>query len=391
MICYDGSMSMSGNLSVRDIFALAWRAFYYFMRAWLLHLKPDYSRGFVAAIRHGAWMLLMLPVGLMYLLIHWTAHLLDELFFRQYRKVELLSPVFIIGLPRSGTTTLHRALASDTATFSTLSAWEALFAPALIQKKIVRAIMVLDQKTGRPLARLLGYVDRAMSGGAFGRVHTLRLGDPEEDTILLTPAFACFALIAVFPHDKRLWKLARFDRACSEADRRRMMAFYKACLQKHMYGKPQGLRLLSKNAALVSWHTPLATHFPDAVFACCRRDLAQAVPSQISALTPVMDMFSFPKRNHVERRLTAMMRQFAHRADDAAHASDSPIINIAFEDICDNLDTVIHEIYAANHLAIPPAHEPVIRNWADQARKHQSKHRYKNNSAMAWLPVEGRT
>ena len=39
--------------------------------------------------------------------------LLDDLFFYEYRGIEVRSPVFILGFPRSGTTHLHRLFAKD--------------------------------------------------------------------------------------------------------------------------------------------------------------------------------------------------------------------------------------------------------------------------------------
>ena len=76
------------------------------------------------------WLLLLigLPLFCLFQLLHWLGFLLDELLFRDYRKVRIEAPVFISGIPRSGTTFVHRSLAQDRAQFTTVSTWEAALA-----------------------------------------------------------------------------------------------------------------------------------------------------------------------------------------------------------------------------------------------------------------------
>lgn len=46
-------------------------------------------------------------------LINWFFFLLDDILFAGYRSVEVKEPVFIVGVPRSGSTHLLRVLARD--------------------------------------------------------------------------------------------------------------------------------------------------------------------------------------------------------------------------------------------------------------------------------------
>jgi omega-hydroxy-beta-dihydromenaquinone-9 sulfotransferase len=52
--------------------------------------------------------------------------LLDRLFFSQYLKAEVKSPIFIIGNPRSGTSFLH-SLLTQTEEFISFKTWEIFF------------------------------------------------------------------------------------------------------------------------------------------------------------------------------------------------------------------------------------------------------------------------
>ena len=67
----------------------------------------------------------------------WTCFALDRIFYPDFLNVEIKSPVFIIGNPRSGTTFLHRLLALDEMHFSCMRMWEIFFAPSIVQRKML--------------------------------------------------------------------------------------------------------------------------------------------------------------------------------------------------------------------------------------------------------------
>ncbi|MEM6704121.1 MAG: sulfotransferase, partial [Acidobacteriota bacterium] len=89
------------------------------MSANLLPFVRDLAR-FVARAaarpRRGRWLrqdlalLVFLLIFVPLQCVHWLGFLLDELFYRGYRRVRIERPLFILGLPRSGTTHLHRTL-----------------------------------------------------------------------------------------------------------------------------------------------------------------------------------------------------------------------------------------------------------------------------------------
>ena len=74
-------------------------------------------------------LLLLAPTFVLVELVTWMGFLLDEIFFRKYRTIEIKQPVFIIGVPRSGTTFLQRLLAQDEDQFTSMKFWEILLAP----------------------------------------------------------------------------------------------------------------------------------------------------------------------------------------------------------------------------------------------------------------------
>lgn len=127
-------------------------------------LRPRRGAYAGRTLRHyalGSIALLLLPMLLAY---HWLGLLLHELLFPGYRRVPVERPVFILGLPRSGTTALHETLAEDPQ-FTTFRAWECLFAVSVSWRKLWLAVAGLDRRVFNGLAAL----------------HPMTLRSPEED------------------------------------------------------------------------------------------------------------------------------------------------------------------------------------------------------------------
>jgi hypothetical protein len=191
-------------------------------------------------------------------------------------------PLFVVGLPRSGTTFLHRVLSLDEERFTTLRLWELLLAPAVVERKALRALGAVDRAVGRPGGRLLAWLESRLLS-FMDDVHPTALAHPEEDYLFLLPAFASFILVLAFPGHPRLWTVARLDLQ-DDGARRELVAFYRSCLQRHLYVEGTDRRILSKNPSFTPFLGTLAEAFPDARFVGCVRDPCEAVASQLSSL-----------------------------------------------------------------------------------------------------------
>lgn len=225
---------------------------------------------------------LLLPLFLVAQCLHWLGFAADELFFRGYRNVPVLRPVFVLGVPRSGTTRCHRLLAEDPR-FTTFSTWECLFAPSISERYLIRALAALDRRLGAPLHAIISRLERRLSR-ALDEVHPTNLAAPEEDYLALLPILCCFVLVVPFPQANWLWRMARFDRDLPAAERQRILAGYHRCLQRHLYVHGPDKILLSKNAAFAGMAHSLARAFPDSRLVVCERDALQVVGSQFNAL-----------------------------------------------------------------------------------------------------------
>ena len=235
-------------------------------------------------------LLFLFPLFLVLQGCHWLGFLLDEIFFRSYRKQEIREPLFITGIPRSGTTFIHRTLARETQAFTTLRLWEAVLAPSIFERRLLKAASRLDHFLGGPLHRLLANLNSRLTD-RLAQIHEVGLHAAEEDYLCLLPTGGCFILVLAFPASPSLWQLGRFQEV-PEEQREIMVNFYRRCLQKHLYEAPPGRRLLSKNAAFASWLPDLRFAFPDARWLVCVREPRSALSSQLSSLRPGLEFFA---------------------------------------------------------------------------------------------------
>lgn len=219
-------------------------------------------------------------------LIHIIGHILDELFFHGYRKVRVERPVFIVGIPRSGTTLLQRIMAEDD-NLSTFQTWEAIFAPSVTEKYLFRFI----GKLLKPFAGLM-FVLRKRLFGQMDQIHEIRIKAAEEDFLLLLPLEACFLLVLLCPDSRHYWNLAAFDKKCDSKYREAVMHHYHRCLKKHLFFHGTQLRLLSKNPSFTPFIYSLRREFPDADFIACVRPPEEVIPSQLNSLRPAMQLLS---------------------------------------------------------------------------------------------------
>lgn len=343
------------------------------IRLWLSLLSSPWREG-------RAWwatllLLLAWPLWMLLQLLHWLGFALDELLFRDWRRVEIRRPLFVLGPPRSGTTHLHHALALDPES-TTFQLWEGLFGLSVTGRRLTLALVRLDRALGGPAAALGGWLGRRF-GGALDDVHSLGLDAPEEDFLSLLPTMQCFILIAVFPRAEWLWRFARLDMEGSDRERREWMRWYRACIAKHLYVFGPDKTFLSKNASFSGLTESLLEAFPDARIIACDRDPQQVVPSQLSALRPALQAVGFAAMpTDLRDRLVDLLEFDYLHLQRAAALHPDRIAIVANADLKDRLAVTVRE--ALKRLGRAPGEEFLARleQASADSRGFRSAHRY---------------
>jgi hypothetical protein len=324
--------------------------------------------------------LLLCPLLLLIQLTHWIGFLLDEIFFPRYRSIQVREPVFITGIPRSGTTFVHRSLARDKHQFSTVSTWEALLAPSICARKLIAAVAVLDRRLGAPLAKAIAALTRRAAGD-FNAIHAVTPDAPEEDYLWLLPAASCLILLLAFPESRYLAQMAALD-TLPKNQSKRLLDFYERCIQRHLYAGGKGRRFLSKNAAFASWCPALRQRFPDAKFLLCIREPSEALRSQLSSLAPARRIFGTDPTGTITARLFTEIFKHNYKAlaDFTRQQDPKAVALIDQADLSDAPGPVT--LAALNQLELST--DPALREYLAQLKaRHQSQHDYPPHPAMA--------
>lgn len=274
------------------------------------------------------------------ILFHVLGHLIDEVLFFGYRKTPIKDPVFILGIPRSGTTFLQRLLGKDTS-FTTFTTWEALLAPSITEKYFFLLLGKLLHPLGTLVLGIRQKLFRDMDA-----IHQIRLQEPEEDFLLLLPLRACLLLVFLCPESKHFWKLGNFDNDIPAYLRRIILSFYTLCLKKHVYFHKQRdsanscKRLLSKNPSFTSWSGSIQEAFPDARLIACVRPPVEVVPSQLSSLRPVMSLLGNGKLSaNTQKKMIELLHCYYNKIDQ--HQQDNQFFILHMQSLKNSPDSTL--------------------------------------------------
>ncbi|AHF03153.1 hypothetical protein MARPU_04105 [Marichromatium purpuratum 984] len=338
-------------------------------------LVPRRGAGWAGYVRP-LLMLVFVPLFALIQLIHWLGLALDELLYPDYRRVQIREPLFILGVPRSGTTHLHRVLAEDPGV-TTFTTWECLFALSISARRFWLGLGRLDARLGAPLARLLRRIER-YAFGALDAVHSMRLDDPEEDYFALLPALACFILVLPFPDSRRLWQMGSFDRDMPEPLRSRLLEHYHRCLQRHLYVHGTDKRLLSKNAAFAPLAEALRARYPDARFVVCLRAPQETLPSQLSSIAGGAKLFGIGAVEPAfERRMTEQLGFYYHNLERVlADVPRERCAWVSMEQLRERLGPSIETIYSQLGLTLEADYRARLQARQRHARSYRSAHQY---------------
>ncbi len=348
-----------------------------FFRLLLRTLVPGKNTQARLTVRRFLVMVGFFPLLFIIQTMHWLGFMLDEVLFRGYRSIEVRSPVFIVGVPRSGTTFLHRLLARDRQRFTTFSLWELILAPSVSERKFWLGLGRLDRIIGAPFGRLIRWLERKLLG-SLDSIHRISLSDEEEDYFLLVPIYACFLLILPFPFSDELGHLAFFDDMTPAADKERIMDFYCSCLKRHLYVRGSGKPFLSKNVSFSPMIGALAKTFPDSRIIATVRNPVHAVASHLSAMMAGAELFDNHARGNEFREQMIAVQRYAYTHILEAWFSEKRqgLVLVRMEDLQQNLAATVYSLYKMLGFKITPAFAGYIQE-QDKCQKHyQSGHHY---------------
>ncbi len=347
---------------------------YFYWPALWCALKATFSRRHFHLV-HASFVVVLLTLFFLLRLLVQVIRGLDWLVYPKFQQVQIQAPIYIIGNPRSGTTYLHRLMALDEQ-FTSMKLYQTIF-PAVIFNKLFAGLERLDKRLGRQLTRWVDWLDRQGFKGWEG-IHKTKLGQPEEDEQLFVFAALSPVIFLLFPFPEAL-KVASFVDHQSRSMQRRLMAYYRDCLQRHLYSAGSDKTLLVKNTTMAGRLQATREQFPDMRMIHLVRSTYDAIPSFLSMNRAAWNRFVPQTRqdNRYNRSVAQVYCEYFRRYGEfRASLPPNQAIEVRYEDLVADPQGTIERIYAKLGITMTPAYADRLAKTVAQTKRYKSVHRY---------------
>jgi len=308
-------------------------------------------------------------------LITWACLFLDEIIFPEYRKIKVEKPLFIAGFPRSGTTYLHRVIDNDKKRFTSLKLWEILLAPSILQKKFFLFIGKVDRLIGKPLYKMAVAIENKMFAGSRS-MHKISHFEPEEDEIILFHVFSSLFLTFMFPFDE-MSQFSRFDTDIPPKRRKKIMTFYKKCVQRHLYVFGPDKHFLSKNPASSSKINSIYETFPDAKIICMVRHPFEALPSAISWISYGYYQFNSADQSIVTQKILSWISHFyTYPLEQLDMRPENCRVIETYDNLVADPGACVKNIYERFGFDVSASFQRYLNAQTKKSKKYKSSHGY---------------
>ena len=209
----------------------------------------------------------------------------------EIEREEIVRPVFIVGINRTGTTFLHRMMARD-GRFWTLRRYE-LSEPVLASGEYGSVARTAGDPRRAHVKELL---DSIRVVDQFAEMHRIDIDEPEEDFPILRQSFASWVnAVAYYVPDYRCW-LAATGSGNAYAYHRRVMRHFTWQRRQRERDARKGW-LLKMPFHLMELEALLA-NYPDAIFIQTHREPAQFMGSWNSLVDRIRSISIEPRPRH---------------------------------------------------------------------------------------------
>lgn len=280
------------------------------------------------------------------------------------RSLPIIKPLFVVGLPRTGTSLLHALLSQDPAC-RPLRTWYTLD-PARPPRPGTPEAKKRVAHCRRKLARL------SRLAGGLEAIHPVAPDDPEECLVLLMNTFMtdAYGLFADFP-DYRRW--------LNDQDMQPAYADYRLQLQILQSDLADGHWVLKSPAHLPNL-AALTTVFPDAAVVQTHRDPGDCVPSLLNLRFKALGLGNRFTRESVPGLVAESLdslRDMLARADAVRAARPEPFLDVQYGELLRDPVAAVRRIYAHFGYAWSGAFERAMRAWLDgHPRGRHGPHSY---------------
>jgi NAD(P)-dependent dehydrogenase (short-subunit alcohol dehydrogenase family) len=284
----------------------------------------------------------------------------------EIRDEEIVAPIIIVGLPRTGTSKLQRMMSQDPEV-QRLDIW-----------KLLNPAPFPGEQPGNPQPRIdFGLVvERTLSQQFpdYMARHPTEALEPDEELLLMEMSFEC----AVSSLRTRTPSHRAFVESC---DPRETYAYMKSMLQYLQWqdGGHRGRPWIMKSPVHIGHLETLLEFFPDATIVHCHRDPREVIPSFASLIESARRIGSddIDLQEVGQDMLEFWATQLDRNLEARQRVDTSRIIDVSYERIRDDALGVIAEVYATAGRELTPETEAAfIAYESRRPQGHFGRHEY---------------
>ena len=295
----------------------------------------------------------------------------------EVERVEMVRPVFIVGINRTGTTFLHRLMARD-GRFWTLRRYE-LAEPVLAGGEYG----TVARTTGDPRrAHVKEVLDSLRIVDQFAEMHRIDIDQPEEDFPILRQCFASWVnAVAYHAPDYRCWLAATGSRDAYAYHHRVMRHFTWQRRQREPDARKAWLFKMPFHLMELE---ALLANYPDAVFIQTHREPARFMGSWNSLVDRIRSVSIEPRPRHdtgaEQLDLMSGMLNEAMRFRASRPELEPRWVDVSYRDLVENPMSVVGAIYERFDWRLDPAVAVEMESWLErqaEQRRREPPHRYR--------------
>ena len=279
---------------------------------------------------------------------------------------KITAPVFIIGMPRTGTTILHSLLHEDVNHRSPL-AWE-----CLLPSPVPEPSTFSDNPQLNTIKKEFGQLFKLVPD--FQKKHHMTAESPQECIGITALDFNSFQTCAqVYIPSYLKW-------FAEESDQLQTMRFHRRFLQYLESGGVRSERWLLKSPVHMMRLSALFEVYPDAKIIMTHRDPAKVVPSAASLISSVRSLYSDyedPARSGVEQLDFWKMSFDRFMADRAQLNKENQILDLHFNDFVQDQMACVDKIYSYFDWSLDDASRSKMKDFlASNPKGKHGSHEY---------------
>ena len=305
------------------------------------------------------------------------SYLLDNIFFYPYRLQKIESPVFIVGMPRSGTTFLFRLMCKDEKKFAYFKLYQVLF-PSLCIQKSISLMSSIDSLLNRNLSRFITKCEKESLKG-YKDLHKFGLTEPEEDDGLFIHCFFTPLIYLFLPFMEEFRRISFFDKNLEKKKKKQFIKFYSGFIKRQLYAFGKNRIFLSKNVWGLGKLKTLKEQFPDGKFIYIIRHPYESIGSLLSYYYKLLqildpDISISPELSKKVAEIACDLHIYANEI--LPQFPKNSLIVIKYDDLINQLQETVTSIYKHCNIPIDQSFATYLDKEDQKSKEYSSPHQY---------------